>query len=273
MTDISDPARCPACGEPTPGGARFCASCGASLSQGPPPPVNVGSGRGEPAPDKTNLGLGASAPMLRPPGPLARLHAAIPVSRRVATATLAVVVVVAAAATGALIATRGTSTSPRSLKTAATSPTGTSPPAPTATSTSPTAVATFPPTTSATSAEALPRVYSEGCPGDYPATLEPTDIPLACADYNLRLTELTWSSWTAATAHGSGTLMQNDCTPNCAGGTFHSYPTTVTLSDPVTSRTQGLIFATVTWISPTGSTQSEPIGPGVCSNDPNAHDC
>ena len=264
MTDFPEPGRCRTCGEPIPEEARFCPSCGASLSPSSPPPTNVEPGPAKPASDIRDFEKGGSAPRLRPRGPLARLHAAIPLSRRVATAALAAVL--AAGVAGALVATRGNSTSPTSLKITATSPPSIAPPATTATSTAPT---TNPPITSA----ALPQVYAKGCPGDYPATLEPTEIPLACADYNLRLTELTWSSWTAASANGNGTLMQNDCTPDCAGGTFHSYPTTVTLDDPLPSRTQGLVFATVTWISPTGSTQSEPIGPDRCSNDPYALDC
>ncbi|HEX5193101.1 MAG TPA: hypothetical protein VFW09_09885 [Solirubrobacteraceae bacterium] len=35
---------------------------------------------------------------------------------------------------------------------------------------------------------------------------------------------ITWSSWTADTAHGTGKLWLNDCNPYCAGGTYHGYP-------------------------------------------------
>ncbi len=34
---------------------------------------------------------------------------------------------------------------------------------------------------------------------------------------------LHWKSWRATTAYGTATIWLNDCTPSCAGGTFHSY--------------------------------------------------
>ena len=69
-------------------------------------------------------------------------------------------------------------------------------------------------------------------------SVEPAEIVLACADYNTLLESLHWTSWTATSATAVGTLVYNDCTPNCAEGHFHHVPgTRVTLTVP--SRTAG----------------------------------
>jgi hypothetical protein len=45
-----------------------------------------------------------------------------------------------------------------------------------------------------------------------------------------------WTSWTAASATAVGTLVYNDCTPNCAEGHHNHVPgTRVTLTVPVRS--------------------------------------
>jgi hypothetical protein len=54
--------------------------------------------------------------------------------------------------------------------------------------------------------------------------VRPATIVLACADFNLQLTKLRWSSFGGASAHASGQYYVNDCTPYCAAGKFHSYP-------------------------------------------------
>lgn len=65
------------------------------------------------------------------------------------------------------------------------------------------------------------------------ASMEPPSIVLACGDGNAGVKDMSWSSWTATSATGTGDVYLNDCTPNCAGGTFHDYPATITLSDVV----------------------------------------
>jgi hypothetical protein len=97
--------------------------------------------------------------------------------------------------------------------------------------------------TSASSLANLPRVYSFGCAGEAPPTIDPASIPVACADGSAVLTHLTWSSWTTAKASGHGILELNNCTPNCAAGVFSPYAASVTLSEPTASRTQGEVFA------------------------------
>lgn len=216
------------------------------------------------------------------PGPWARLRAAVPLPLPVASALVAVVVV--AAVVGGVLATRTAPASSRSPH-LSTTPTTTPSTAPPATAAPPTTVpltttpsttlppTTASPTTSTTAVAALPHVYSNGCPGEYPGTFEPTEIPLSCADYNATISGITWSSWTPQIAHGNGTLNVNDCNPDCAGGTFHHSPTTVTLSNPAPSRTQGLIFAIVTFVSSNGSSQSQDIGPDRCATDQYVHYC
>jgi hypothetical protein len=118
-------------------------------------------------------------------------------------------------------------------------------------------------------AASLPRVYSKGCPAEYPATIKATEIPIACADYGIYISGILWSSWTSTSAQGSGTLHVNNCTPNCASGTFSTYPTPVSLSDPVQTVTQGLVFATLTYTTPNGSSGSLPMGPpNNCTQGP-----
>ena len=64
-------------------------------------------------------------------------------------------------------------------------------------------------------------------------TVEPTEIVLACADYNALLEALHWTSWTATSATAVGTFVYNDCTPNCAEGHFRNVPDTrITLTVP-----------------------------------------
>lgn len=60
--------------------------------------------------------------------------------------------------------------------------------------------------------------------------VRPSAIIIACADDNLSLTRLHWSSFGGTTAHASGEYYVNDCTPNCAAGRFHSYPIELVLS-------------------------------------------
>ena len=64
------------------------------------------------------------------------------------------------------------------------------------------------------------------------AVVRPRSIVVACADGNFYLTGIRWSTWGSARAAGAGTGHQNDCTPNCAAGHFHTYPAMVTLTKP-----------------------------------------
>ncbi|MCU1362934.1 MAG: hypothetical protein JWM55_762 [Acidimicrobiaceae bacterium] len=55
----------------------------------------------------------------------------------------------------------------------------------------------------------------------------PAGYVLFCADANAEFTHLSWQDWGDATAYGTGTARWNDCTPNCAAGTWKSEPVTV----------------------------------------------
>ena len=64
-------------------------------------------------------------------------------------------------------------------------------------------------------------------------SVEPAEIVLACADDGALVQGLRWTSWTATSATAVGTLVYNDCSPNCAEGHHHDVPgTRVTLTDP-----------------------------------------
>jgi hypothetical protein len=59
---------------------------------------------------------------------------------------------------------------------------------------------------------------------------KPSEIVLACADDNLSVTRITWSSWTANGATGTGTLVWNTCLPkSCADGIVQKYKAKVRL--------------------------------------------
>lgn len=57
---------------------------------------------------------------------------------------------------------------------------------------------------------------------------KPSVVVFACADYNLRATDLRWTQWGEYYAYARGKLEMNDCTPNCVQGHFQSYPVSVT---------------------------------------------
>ncbi|RNL78922.1 hypothetical protein [Nocardioides marmorisolisilvae] len=55
----------------------------------------------------------------------------------------------------------------------------------------------------------------------------PSEVALACADANADLKAVDWKNWGGDRAQGTATFEENDCTPTCADGSFHSYPVTV----------------------------------------------
>jgi hypothetical protein len=69
----------------------------------------------------------------------------------------------------------------------------------------------------------------------------PANEVVTCATANQSWRNVTWSRWGAKTATGTGTLLRNDCTPNCAAGHFHRYQARVVLSKPRSS-SKGPIF-------------------------------
>jgi len=85
-----------------------------------------------------------------------------------------------------------------------------------------------------------PQVAGSHAGGGAPATLlidcgdrakvKPDQYTLACGDGANYLTGLHWTHWGKYTARGTGVQHANDCTPDCAHGTFHSYSVIVTVS-------------------------------------------
>ena len=55
----------------------------------------------------------------------------------------------------------------------------------------------------------------------------PHSIVLTCADANYSLVDLDWKSWGGPVSAAVGKVSANTCTPNCAAGTFHTYPVKV----------------------------------------------
>jgi hypothetical protein len=82
----------------------------------------------------------------------------------------------------------------------------------------------------------------------FPLSTKPPSIVLACADDGVRVEDLTWADWTATAARGHGTLLENQCVPDCAEGKFAKYPVTVALF-AVQPSSKGPWFSrlTLTW--------------------------
>lgn len=76
-------------------------------------------------------------------------------------------------------------------------------------------------------------------------TARPTAIVISCADAGLGVQHLTWSSWTASSATGEGSLWLNLCKPDCADGTLAYYPVKAALSH-VKDSTDGPWFGVLT---------------------------
>jgi len=65
--------------------------------------------------------------------------------------------------------------------------------------------------------------------------MEPTEIAYSGDATNV-VTGITWSSWTATGATGTGTSDIDSCVPSCAAASPNPVTTTITLSDPVNGR-------------------------------------
>ncbi len=87
-------------------------------------------------------------------------------------------------------------------------------------------------------------------------TYKPKQHVLSCADANSGLRKLTWSSWNAKTAMGSGVYYWNDCEPNCAAGTNHASKATVELKRPKVQKGEPVFTrVVVTYTDETGQVQ------------------
>ena len=79
--------------------------------------------------------------------------------------------------------------------------------------------------------------------------VRPSGFVLTCADAGDVLTGMQWVNW-ASEAFAAGTEKINNCTPNCAQGTFISYPVLITLwrPEPLPNHPGMLYFSRVTRI-------------------------
>lgn len=62
------------------------------------------------------------------------------------------------------------------------------------------------------------------------AVARPTSLDVTCADSQMNLDGLQWSDWGTPAARATGTLTENNCTPDCAAGKDIPYQATVTLT-------------------------------------------
>jgi hypothetical protein len=62
------------------------------------------------------------------------------------------------------------------------------------------------------------------------AVSKPATLDVTCADSNMNLLGLHWTGWGGPTTHATGTLLENNCTPDCATGTDIRYRASVTLN-------------------------------------------
>jgi hypothetical protein len=90
--------------------------------------------------------------------------------------------------------------------------------------------------------------------GGNAAGIRPALIFIGCATSNDHLSVITWTSWTATGAAGTAIHAVNNCQPNCAQGTFTTYPVRVQLSNPGYANGM-LVFKTIA-LTPTTSAGS-----------------
>ena len=114
---------------------------------------------------------------------------------------------------------------------------------------------TAPPT--AKPAPALPTVSANNGIDPGVRAVEPSTLELS-ADGNGDLNGLTWSSWTAYSAAGSGSFNVNNCQPNCAEGTTVDVTVSVALSAPTSGSSP--YFTAMTLTDRSGNTNTYAAG-------------
>jgi len=129
-----------------------------------------------------------------------------------------------------------------------------------------TTAATTPTTTASptatTTTQPLPGVVANcDAPGNAAndTTARPPSIIVACGSTPLTFQDLSWASWTMSSAAGAGQLSEDDCTPDCAGGTFHQYEASVTLKTVVAS-INGPVLSVIDAKYPDGAPDGEATG-------------
>ena len=98
-------------------------------------------------------------------------------------------------------------------------------------------------------AQAAPKPGVVNCKGK--PEVQPKEINMSCADANLIVSNLKWSTWTKVGATGTGTLVWNPCIPTCAAGKAEKYAAKVVLSR-VASGAGANVFSGLTLSFPKG---------------------
>jgi hypothetical protein len=229
---------------------------------GPQRPVQpAGSGYGMTPPGAPAYGTppGMTPPGMTPPGMTPVPPVTLPARRSGNGRNWLIVVGVAgvgAALAGTVIAlavTAHSSSSSQSGPTAPATPAGAAAHGSAAASTSPSLAAS---PSDSLIAVTVCTVPADGCtlPGASQSMgVQPKEITTS-GDGSAFVDGLAWTGWGTARAVGTGTLKLNDCTPNCAQGSYTSYPATVTLQGLRAYGTGLEAYSTVFVNSPAAST-------------------
>jgi hypothetical protein len=82
-----------------------------------------------------------------------------------------------------------------------------------------------------TSSAPLPEVQAcSNVPGA--VEIRPTLIGVGCASLSTNLTPISWTSWTPASASGTGTYNQDTCVPHCYDGVYRRSQVAISLTNP-----------------------------------------
>ena len=114
----------------------------------------------------------------------------------------------------------------------------------------------------AASAASLPVVVN--CLGK-PVT-KPAEIIIACADDGVSVTKITWKSWTANRALGTGVLAWNPCLPDCVSSQTLSFPVRITMGGLASAPGQPDVFSRMSLTFPKGGPASLDSGTYVIDN-------
>jgi hypothetical protein len=76
--------------------------------------------------------------------------------------------------------------------------------------------------------QTITETYTWDC--EYPVQ-KPDALTLTCGDGGMYVDKITWSTWDSSGAEGTGYYNVNDCTPDCADGTFRKVEVKVSLSN------------------------------------------
>jgi serine/threonine protein kinase len=112
-----------------------------------------------------------------------------------------------------------------------------------------TSVSTVPPSTPASTPPSTPASTAASSPAQLPVLaagsytgMKPAEIDFSGDSTNV-VTKISWSSWTATEASGTGTSDIDSCNPNCAQAPPSLVPTTITLSAPVNGKFTKMVEA------------------------------